>query len=63
MSQVQNNELTYPSIGDVCRIRYPKYNIDDYVVCTGLEYLPGDVDRPKVRVTVRRVRKNAATTP
>ena len=56
MSQSSERINTFPNIGDICKIVYPKYNLDDFAVCTELRYLPGDPDRPKVRIQLRKVR-------
>ena len=46
----------YPAIGDICKLIYRKYRVDDYTVVTGLDFLPEDIDNPRVNVTMRKVR-------
>ena len=56
MAQAEDRVNNFPNIGDICKLKYSRYKIDDYAVCTELRYLPGDIDSPKVQVVLKKVR-------
>ena len=56
MAQGPERVNNFPNIGDICRLKYKRFNVDAYAVCTELRYLPGDKDRPTVRVVLKQVR-------
>ena len=45
----------HPKVGSLIRLQYEKYGIDVFAVVFEYAYVPDDIDRPKVRIRLRRV--------